>query len=88
MHGIPAKPSRNPGHCRRLGGVGASKGVFVTTSTFSAPAVEYARGLQQRVTLIDGARRTELMVEFGVGVRLNRVVKFKRLDEDFFSDEN
>ena len=70
-----------------LVGLGASKGVFVTTSTFSAPAVEYARGLQQRVILIDGARLTELMVEFGVGVRLNRAVEFKRLDEDFFSDE-
>jgi len=71
-----------------LVGLGANKGVFVTTSTFSAPAVQYARGLQQRVILIDGARLTELMVEFGVGVRLNRVVEFKRLDEDFFSDEN
>ena len=71
-----------------LVGLGASKGVFVTTSTFSAPAVEYVRGLQQRVILIDGARLTELMVEFGVGVRLNRIVEFKRLDEDFFSDEN
>ena len=71
-----------------LVGLGASKGVFVTTSTFSAPAVEYVRGLQQRVILIDGARLTELMVEFGVGVRLNRTVEFKRLDEDFFSDEN
>ena len=71
-----------------LVGLGASKGVFVTTSTFSAPAVEYVRGLQQRVIFIDGARLTELMVEFGVGVRLNRTVEFKRLDEDFFSDEN
>ena len=70
-----------------LVGLGASKGVFVTTSTFSAPAAEYVRGLQQRVILIDGARLTELMVEFGVGVRLNRTVEFKRLDEDFFSDE-
>ena len=70
-----------------LVGLGASKGVFVTTSTFSAPAIEFARGLQQRVVLIDGARLTELMVEFGIGVRLGRVVEVKRLDEDFFSEE-
>jgi restriction system protein len=70
-----------------LVGLGATKGVFVTTSTFSAPAIEFARGLQQRVILIDGARLTELMVEFGVGVRVSRVVEVKRLDEDFFSDE-
>lgn len=70
-----------------LVGLGANKGVFVTTSSFSAPAVEYARGLQQRVILIDGARLSELMIEFGVGVRVSRVVEVKRLDEDFFSDE-
>lgn len=71
-----------------LVGLGASKGVFVTTSTFSSPAVDFARGLQQRVILIDGARLTELMVEFGVGVRTSRVVEVKRLDEDFFSEED
>ncbi len=70
-----------------LVGLGASKGVFVTTSSFSTPAFEYARSLQQRVILIDGARLTELMVEFGVGVRASRVVEVKRLDEDFFADE-
>lgn len=70
-----------------LVGLGASKGVFVTTSTFSSPALEFAHGLQQRVILIDGARLTELLVEFGVGVRISRRVEVKRLDEDFFADE-
>jgi restriction system protein len=70
-----------------LVGLGASKGVFVTTSTFSKQALDYAKGLQQWVILIDGARLTELMVEFGVGVRASRVIEVKRLDEDFFADE-
>lgn len=70
-----------------LVGLGASKGVFVTTSTFSRQALDYVKGLQQRVILIDGARLTELMVECGVGVRASRVIEVKRLDEDFFSDE-
>src|SRR5690606_21100854 len=51
-----------------LVGLGASKGVFVTTSTFSAQAVEFASRIPQRVILIDGRRLTELMVEHGVGV--------------------
>ena len=55
--------------------------------TFSKQALDYAKGLQQRVILIDGERLTELMVEFGVGVRTNRVIEIKRLDEDFFSDD-
>ena len=70
-----------------LVGLGASKGVFVTTSTFSKQALDYAKGLQQRVILIDGSRLTELMVEFGVGVRASRIIEVKRLDEDFFADE-
>nr|WP_305123552.1 restriction endonuclease [Roseomonas sp. GC11] len=37
-----------------LVGLGASKGVFVTTSGFSAQAAEYASRIPQRVVLIDG----------------------------------
>lgn len=70
-----------------LVGLGASEGVFVTTSAFSKQAMEYARSLQQRVVLIDGPRLTELMTEFGVGVRTTRVIDVKRLDEDFFADD-
>lgn len=70
-----------------LVGFGASKGVFVTTSSFSKQAMDYAKALQQRVILIDGERLTELMIEFGVGVRASRMVEIKRLDEDFFSDD-
>lgn len=70
-----------------LVGLGANKGVFVTTSSFSKQAIGYAQALLQRVILIDGSRLAHLMVEFDVGVRIGRTVEVKRLDEDFFSDE-
>jgi restriction system protein len=70
-----------------LVGLGATKGVFVTTSAFSKQALDYARSLQQRVILIDGLRLTDLMTEFGVGVRTARVIEVKRLDEDFFAED-
>lgn len=70
-----------------LVGRGASKGVFVTTSAFSKQAIDYARGLQQRVILIDGPQFTELMIEFGVGVRTSRTIEVKRVDEDFFNED-
>jgi restriction system protein len=70
-----------------LVGLGATKGVFVTTSNFSSHAFEYVKHLQQRVILVDGARLSDLMVEHDVGVRLNRSISVKRLDEDFFSDD-
>lgn len=70
-----------------LVGLSASKGVFVTTSTFSQPARDYVRQLAQRVILIDGQELADLMIEHGVGVRSYRRVEFKRLDEDFFGEE-
>lgn len=70
-----------------LVGLGATKGVFVTTSSFSAQASDFASRVPQRIILIDGKRLTELMVTYNVGVRSNRVVEFKRLDEDFFTED-
>lgn len=69
-----------------LVGFGAAKGVFVTTSTFSAGARQYAEQIPQRVILIDGARLTDLMIEHDVGVRISRAIKVKRIDEDFFGE--
>ena len=69
-----------------LVGMGATKGVFVTTSTFSGEAIQYAQHLSQRVILIDGQRLAELMVEHSVGVQLNRVVEFKQIDENYFDE--
>lgn len=70
-----------------LVGLGATKGVFVTTSCFSTPAAEYARHLPQRVILVDGDRLAELLVEYGVGARVSRTVAVKRIDEDFFIED-
>jgi restriction system protein len=70
-----------------LVGLGASKGIFVTTSGFSAQATQFAAHLPHRVILIDGQRLTELMIQHGVGVRVSRALEFKRLDEDYFSNE-
>jgi restriction system protein len=70
-----------------LVGLGATKGVFVTTSSFSAPATEYVRHIPQRVILIDGERLADLLAEHDVGVRVSRTLAVKRVDEDFFVEE-
>ncbi|ORE90942.1 restriction endonuclease [Aurantimonas sp. 22II-16-19i] len=71
-----------------LVGLGATKGVFVTTSSFSSQARDFVRHLAQRVILIDGNTLASLMIEHGVGVRISRTVEVKRLDEVFFSEES
>lgn len=69
-----------------LVGQGASKGVFVTTSSFSRNAIEYAQRVPQRIILIDGAELTRLMVQYGVAVRTERVIEIKRMDLDYFDE--
>jgi restriction system protein len=67
-----------------LVGQGAGKGVFVTTSSFSRGAIEYAQRVPQRIILIDGDELAKLMVQYSVGVRTERTVEIKRMDLDYF----
>ena len=68
-----------------LAGVGASKGVIMTTSTFAQPAHDYVRTLtDRRIVLVDGQRMSELMLKHGIGVSTKQTVVIQRMDEDFF----
>ncbi len=69
-----------------LSGKAASKGVFITTSSFSLQAIEFAKQVPQRLILIDGERLTKLMIQYGVGVRIERTVEIKRIDLDYFEE--
>lgn len=62
----------------------AAKGLFVTTSTFTASARETAEYLSKRIVLIDGGQLTRLMIRHNVGCRIEEVLYVKRIDEDFF----
>lgn len=62
----------------------ATKGVFVTTSTFSQQAKDNAESFPIRIGLIDGAQLAALMIRYNVGCRLEETVLIKRVDEDFF----
>ena len=68
-----------------LAGVGASKGVIMTTSTFAQPAQEYVKTLtDRRIILVDGKRMSELMLKHGIGVSTKQTFVIQRMDEDFF----
>lgn len=67
-----------------LAGQRANKGVFITTSTFSAQAVDFAKSVE-RIVLVDGTRLAQLMIEHEVGVTL-RPVMVPKLDSDYFED--
>lgn len=62
--------------------VEATKGIFITTSSFSAEARELAR--RRRIVLIDGLELATRMIDAGVGVTTLKVYELKRIDEDYF----
>lgn len=70
-----------------LTGVGASGGVFITTSGFSSDAVKYVERLSPRVILIDGPQLGRLMVQYGVGVAVTQTLRVTEVDENFFDDD-
>lgn len=69
-----------------LQGQRARKGIFITTSTFSADALDYASRIETKIILIDGSRLAKLMFEHGVGVATASNYEVKRIDSDYFAD--
>lgn len=67
---------------------GAPNGVFITTSSFTKEALDYADGYPgATLSLIDGKRLAELMIEYNLGVSIERVVEIKRIDTDYFEEQ-
>lgn len=67
---------------------GATKGVFVTTSHFAAPAKQYAQRSPKHLVLLDGEKLTDLLIQFGVAVRTYRKIELRKIDDDYFDDMN
>jgi restriction system protein len=70
-----------------LQGHRASKGVFITTSSFTREAEEYANAINTKLILINGAVLTELMIDHNVGVATTGTYELKRVDADYFEGE-
>jgi len=70
-----------------LQGQRASKGVFITTSTFSKDALEYARMITTRIILIDGNSLVSMMFDYNVGVSRTGAYEIKKIDGDYFDLE-
>ena len=69
-----------------LQGQRAKKGVFITTSSYTADASDYVSRIDTKVVLIDGKRLAELMIDFDVGVSAAASYVVKRIDSDYFEE--
>jgi len=62
----------------------ATKGLFVTASTYTSSARETAGMLSKRIVLVDGSQLTRLMIRHNVGCRVDQTIAIKAIDEEFF----
>lgn len=69
-----------------LQGQRARKGVFITTSSYTADAIDYASRIDTKVVLIDGKALSALMIDFDVGVSASASYVVKRVDSDYFEE--
>ena len=73
-----------------LSAIGASKGVFITTSAFGQNARQVATNISagnQLIRLIDGEELAQLMIRYDVGVVTETTYQIKKLDENYLSEE-
>lgn len=69
-----------------LEGNRARKGVFITTSQFSAEARDYVNRIGMKIVLIDGDQLASLSIDYGIGVEEVTRYTLKRLDQDYFEE--
>lgn len=65
----------------------ATKGIFITTSTFTKDALASVREYSSRIILIDGRALADYMIDHGVGVSVASTYEIKKVDTDFFEEE-
>jgi len=70
-----------------LQGQKAKKGIFITTSSFSKEARDYAAKIENRIVLIDGEELVKLMIENDLGVSITVQYAVKKIDLDYFSED-
>ncbi len=69
-----------------LQGQRARKGVFITTSNFSAEAREYVSRIDSKIVLIDGETLSQLLIDFDLGVSQLATYTLKQIDTDYFTE--
>jgi Restriction endonuclease len=70
-----------------LQGQRARKGIFLTTSTFTKEARDYAASIDSKIILLDGQTLADLMIDHGIGVSEVNSYAVKRVDSDYFSPD-
>jgi len=70
-----------------LAGKGAKKGIFITTSSFTREATDYAPLSDTKIVLINGEQLAQLMIDNNVGCTTQTGYEYKKMNIDYFVEE-
>jgi restriction system protein len=70
-----------------LAGQGAKKGIIITTSDFSKDAFEYLPKNEFKIVLINGYQLAQYMIDYNLGVSIEKSFEIKKVDNDYFEEE-
>ena len=70
-----------------LEGRKSKKGIFITTSSFSREAKDFASSVSSKVVLIDGEALAQYMIDFNIGVPKVAAYEVKKVDADYFVED-
>ena len=64
----------------------SNKGIFITTSSYTKGAHEYANNLNGATTLvlIDGLELAKYIYDYNLGMQVEQVIEIKKLDSDYW----
>ena len=65
----------------------AKKGVLITTSSFSREAKDFVDRIERKIVLIDGQALAQLMIDYDVGVATAKKYVIKKVDSDYFVED-
>lgn len=68
-----------------LQGFRAKKGVFITSSSFTAEATDFVSRIDNKIILIDGITLANYMIEYRVGIKTRAVYEVKDIDSEYFT---
>lgn len=71
-----------------IGAMGnVQKGVFITTSTYTKAALEFAKQQQQKsIKLIDGDALANYMVKYSIGIESVKKFNIYKINSDYFNE--
>lgn len=69
-----------------MAGYDAQNGIFITTSYFTKPAIDYIDSLSKHdITLIDGEQLVQDVIKYKIGIKELPQTPIYEIDEDYFN---